>query len=130
MIQANELRIGNKVLSPHIKGSHATVEGILSGNKGIVVDGIITCENLEPIPLSPSILEACGFTIGSNQIWWRPNYLLSFRQTTEGFFTTIDHGENYPSSFGMAIKHLHQLQNIVAALTGTELTINLEKVKV
>jgi hypothetical protein len=88
----------------------------------------------EPIPLTPEILEKCGFndsgeSVGSH--WYyklvsiptnhiNVTYELSLFTTEEGGKYGINLEEQY---FGYC-QFLHQLQNIYFALTGEELIYN------
>jgi hypothetical protein len=88
---------------------------------------------LKPIPLTEEILLKCGFELnedlGDMKYYQIPN-------EKRGFGVCFDHDEIvfylfnikgitnliYDESF---FQHLHQLQNLYFALTGTELEINL-----
>lgn len=129
MIQATELRIGNKVISTFITGAIATVDGILPDNRGIVVDGVVTHENLHGVPLTPRILEACGFKDGGahdggKHSWRHADFPFGIDSDTLYYYD-----DNDCIHFADA-EYLHQLQNLFFALTGSELSINLEQVKV
>lgn len=122
MINANELRIGNWVRYHHDGGFidapifHLTDEDV----------------RVLPIPLTPEILEKAGFTM-SDTIW--DEDYLSFRanetQPNEIEIKYIDNviilgtGDSYYDVELTHIKHLHQLQNLIFALTGQELEINI-----
>ena len=137
MIQANELRIGNKLL---FLGEIVTFKNITE----IREDGIfwiktfepkIECKNFhfKPIPLSEEILLKCGFELnedlGDMKYYQIPN-------EKRGFGVCFDHDEIvfylfnikgitnliYDESF---FQYLHQLQNLYFTLTGKELEINL-----
>jgi len=125
MIQANELRIGNylhdpktgswlKVIQIDIDGNISTY--VMDRTKFPLPDGWST----SPIPLTPEILENCGFEK-------LPHYF-----SVERFhITKQDNSDYWWTAFNKnnahinKIKYLHQLQNLYFALTGQELTINL-----
>lgn len=138
MIQANELRIGDIVQSK--TGVWLTVIQISPGS--IMYDrfdmkavaGTCGIGEIFPIKLNSEVLETSGFARA---------------ELSRIYMKTIAHeGTDYPCTlqinFGEGIQicrsgigtlyapvtSLHQLQNLFFALTGTELTINLEKVKV
>jgi len=77
----------------------------------------------EPIPLTPEVLEKCGFHKQNNA--WVPEGHESKGYTTWDF-TIWDggRGEYYYNSaeFPTPLQFLHQLQNLYFALTGEELT--------
>jgi len=127
MIKANELRIGNKVkmkVSTSVDNDwfETTIE---------VADllGIENCDRLcTGIPLTPEILERCGFENYDNfnngdVEFYRLNglelqFLMHIGQFPE--FVYIDNITKEQKS--ITIKYLHQLQNFYA-LTGTELEV-------
>lgn len=113
MINANELRIGNWVKN---LGLDVKIEGY----------GIAFCAEgkliYEPIPLTPEMLEACGFEksdVYTNQYQFCTEYLIDRQDGSFGFLVGDDQSEI--SSF----KYLHQLQNLYFALTGEEIEIKL-----
>ena len=121
MIDPKELRIGNWV--------HETVLG------DCLVDGIramcanvhkpdnqhshytINGENLFPIPLTPEILEKCGF---ENNGFYRSHSdpYMEISPSATGFILSVN-GSEY--EIGETFNHLHQLQNLYFALTKAEL---------
>lgn len=135
MINKTELRIGNKV---YVNDAIAEVCGIGESDVSCrfqfgntIVLGRLSFEEIRPIELSPSILEACGFEKDRNG-WLLPGTQFSL---TEQFYPCwLDRmlwTQDLPEFKDLSLKHLHQLQNIFYWLTGgTELSINLEKVKV
>lgn len=117
-MNANELRIGNWVeyrddnLNLEFKPIEIGVADIVS------IDA--ACDNMyyEPIPLTPEILEKCGFD--SDWSYDIPKY-------QKNNFIMFWDGETLSANFGhmvdlsVYLKHLHQLQNLYYALTQTEL---------
>jgi hypothetical protein len=132
MIQANELRTGNWLLLdtgvalpfPH---------RIMPKDIYDLAEGKITISALQPLPLTPKLLEKCGFVIyGSDNV----HTVYGNNQDDSDFFLDYDwrHRENgfnpmiksrEYETIGSSIKYLHQLQNLYFALTETELKINL-----
>jgi hypothetical protein len=123
-MKVEELRIGNYVNFKFKTGDIITIKKdyceIQSDNM------IIKSEysDLQPIPLTPDILEKCGFDM--NPDW----------EKYDGYAAVLDLGwlnigmsimggvclfDNDNRSTGTNIKYLHQLQNLYYALTGEEL---------
>jgi hypothetical protein len=118
-LHATELRIGNWV---NVGGySHQVID--------IMIDGLNTLEHecypydmIEPIPLSHEILEKCGFVKEENG-WHKlricEDYInLYFEQLAKAELSVSGLGIKMPH-----IQYLHQLQNLIHALTGEELTV-------
>lgn len=135
MIQANELRIGAKALNDRVPvtviACHEDYATVLTsqGNK-------ITAhfDLMQPIPLTPEVLEKCGFEFKKNynykdgskgDVFTNGRYLLTVFYTGEGYSiswwsangTSLD-------GIGRQLLHLHDLQNLFFALTGEELAIS------
>lgn len=120
-IRSEELRIGNWLISIS-SGRQLVVDDI--GDSGIniqwyheLTDYEFRWQDVDPIPLTSSILEKCGFNIFSEQ------YNNGFRFK---YMKLYNHNENlyfnpYDWNFQLEIKYLHQLQNLFFALTGEEL---------
>lgn len=107
MISANELRIGNWVT---LNGKHHVVR----------VSTFLMCNHLHPIPLTPELLERCGFV--------KEGILYQYGKFSIAFGDTIitDNGRTYFNSWAIldhSPKYLHQIQNIYHALTGNELEV-------
>lgn len=77
-------------------------------------------KNMQPIPLTPELLEKCGFEDDSPDQFSSAAFLLE-KDNDEYLPLTCDSWQ----PFANRIKYLHQLQNLHFALTGEELTINL-----
>jgi len=109
MIKATELRIGNITNKGQI---------IAFYESGIHV-GYGRCyrfSELEPITLTPEILLKAGFTNYDEQKWEKGHIIL----------ICYADGVTYLSnSLHVNVFYFHQLQNLVHALTGNELEINL-----
>lgn len=110
MISIQELRIGNII---RYNGSIIPVSNIYIGQP--------TLEDAEPIPLSPEILEACGFEI--NQYGYRvKDGFKVYWDGMKSFQFNYDHNDEYNI---LELRHLHQLQNLYFAMTNTELEVKV-----
>lgn len=127
MIKENELRVDNWV-----KDSRTNT---LVQIGGIHVSGIIYVydkdyddwkRSIEPeaIPLTHGILEKAGFkqSRGSYRMFWH------LEKIEIRFFDSGLAKFKISSSHQVKIESLHQLQNLYFALTGEELSINLNEV--
>jgi hypothetical protein len=137
-IKASDLRIGNAVTWDaaneeltfigkgfvyEIHKEYCAVE--LNGNRAR-----IGCKYLRPIPLTPELLERCGFenyeVLEDEPIdlkLYLPSALLyaNLSWIREDQSVMLIDGD--ASRVGRPIKYLHQLQNLYFALTGEELQI-------
>ena len=146
MIQAKELRFGNKVYNPR-NAEIITVQQILHST--VIYDtqlkinkeesnnswsSVITCtsevvevikeveyHDIDPIVLTPQILEKCGFRNFIREEWIMRHSTghADFDLTPEGLRL------RHPTPSRTPIKYLHQLQNFCFALTGEEIEVNL-----
>lgn len=139
MIQANELRIGNVVrlnnkgweqfsgklcairqvsLNANEYYAGLKVLGELSLTDRCVGDLSQFLEYIEPVEITPEILEKCGFEKMSDR-WENEIDIYEYR---EGIYRLCldEYG-----ILSLDIKHLQQLQNLYFALTGKELSINI-----
>lgn len=112
-----ELRIGNWV---KYAGTITPVQ--IEAGSFINVENKV--EAFDPIELTPSILEQCGFAKPQNE---DELYFIKgdcadvfFYNDENGFECHVGNELTYNH-----IKHLHQLQNLYFSLTGEELKINL-----
>jgi hypothetical protein len=135
MIKANELRIGNWLITE--KGIPQKVEYIgetigftneCGGTDKHQKNPIFSydIDKIKPIPLTPEILEKCGFEHSN---------FISREFDKEGIynFKAVDHWEdgfliicNFMQA-GVMCKYLHQLQNLYFALAGEELLTGLSQ---
>jgi hypothetical protein len=133
MIKANELRIGNWIMDrggkmwqidhweePDVVATKQPIIGdhpVFGTMYGHPLTEYIT--HLQPIPLTPEILEKAGFTkMGGS---------FSFREftITANYDLIIDGSSyDYTGVYWGKIEYLHRLQNIIHSLTGDELTID------
>lgn len=145
MIKANELRIGNKinVYSDTVEVTDVADDGTIGTTA--YFDGQMGCcgctDNMaQPIPLTPEILEKCGFENKGDWEPWageakgvlyylpKPRRLEIIKDHMKGTFHRLIAGGNSEDEYGwydVEVKSLHQLQNLFFALTGAELTISL-----
>lgn len=121
MIKANELRIGNWVRDTWQDDQINNIIELNALEFSVrVCKG--NCNKLEPIPLTPEVLKACGCTQGEDKEMWRNSQgvWLTQRHNTDMFFVI-------GFRFGHYIKYLHEYQNVVYAFTGEELEINMHE---
>lgn len=129
MIKAAELRIGNLVRlflgigdnGPEYR--YLPIVGIMHDNRYLIGNTWVELSNnIEGVPLSEGILLKAGFEKCLNGFWSETeifnvkiidNEILVY---LAGSDTNLAHNN---------LKNLHQLQNLIHALTGEELTINL-----
>ena len=139
MIQAKELRIGNVIEAntpPMIVQAinKDSVELYMPGSEADNFEEDL--EKCNGIPLTPEILEKCGFQKANNDRWliemdgphrhieviWyglAKNIYVNLWEAPE-----LSSGEPIFYSIG-GVKYLHQLQNLYWCLCGKELLINL-----
>ncbi|MDR3712419.1 MAG: hypothetical protein P4L51_06360 [Puia sp.] len=146
MLHAKELRYGNKVFNS--KGEIITVQQILCSTiiydtqmnisaelapvKGFyessyssqMVEVVKEAEyqEIDPILLTPGILEKCGFRNFIREEWivtYGNNSHADFEFTSDGLRL------RHPTPSRVSILYLHQLQNFFFAVTGLELEVNL-----
>jgi hypothetical protein len=127
MIKVNELRIGNLFIDPltksYLRVSELTEEGkivstVIDRSKFPLPAGWST----EPIPLTPEILEKCGFENQKYDEW----EAFAYKDTPicahfDGVEWCFKYGFDSDLTFA-ACEYLHQLQNILFAITGEELS--------
>jgi hypothetical protein len=128
-MQANELRIGNLVIKSLKSGNGRKIEAEIGHADIARIFEKTGSFNYEPIPLTEEWLVRFGFiydpTIAKqNQSYWDKygnQRIFSLAKYEEGLFfeDIVIGGDIYKTE----IKHVHQLQNLYFALTGTELTL-------
>lgn len=126
-MKASELRVGNKLYSGN---QIVTVKQLILEDTDILIceeHGLFTLGyTVQPIPLTPEILEKCGFENKKEGILFElltgqiKLNLVFVNLVDSSYFITAVSGP-----FGMFHfphqRHLHQLQNLFHALTGEEL---------
>lgn len=137
MIYNSDLRIGN-LINYSEDGSLCSVLAI--DGLGLSVNVIKTQEitwveldQFEPIPLTPEILEKCGFSnfqkfnsdFDENGLYILHNEVIIHSYKDGKFYYGFLANDDDNLSFGIEIKSVHQLQNLYYALTQTELIVNL-----
>lgn len=122
MVKANELRVGNwvnilKTVPVLITGNH--IQSISEGDA-----------DYKPIPLTPEILEKCGFRKYKDDSGGKVfksfrynNLCIEYRtKKSRGMIVWHDSNDDYGITLpSISIISLHQLQNLYYALTGEEL---------
>lgn len=122
-MKANELRIGNWIrYSQH----YVRVKDILGHNwvkTYEIIDGDL--DHYDGIPLTPEILEKCGFVRHYDDRLW---YKLSdneVRFTLWSYLIPDSYCFKFMTFRSSEIYHLHQLQNLYHSLTQTELNVEI-----
>lgn len=126
MIKANELRLGNWVYSLFIAHEPKKIPTQIISITGDNTDG--QYDEMEPIPITPEILEKCGFEYFA----W-PDFLefthyikddFILRETDSGYsFFNTSKCNGADRQHLVIIQYLHKLQNLYFALTGEELEV-------
>jgi hypothetical protein len=136
MIQATELRIGNWIAEEAALSNSITycqLNSISKDKISVVKNGnwIVNtrCYYCLPIPLTPEILEKCGFVgkYKSCGYSYTKNIVTLTSQDEDDLGNPVP---NYVLHFyynyqGAPLYYLHQLQNLYFVLTGEELNISL-----
>lgn len=147
MIKANELRIGNWVSNIKTEDFSQFFASVISIEKDCVqisrnpddeagmnvfLDDV---HGIEPISLTPEILENCGFVCTSTQLNYFRKYL-NEGSKADSCLVKMEFGDLGVTAwvafvnrwtmneFYVRVKYLHQLQNLYFTLTGEELEIN------
>lgn len=83
---------------------------------------------MEPISLSPELLEKAGFEMMPNSFMAskviRAGFRIGYHNGNASECSLFQHGIEFPLAAGQ-VKYLHSLQNLYFALSGEELEINL-----
>ena len=134
MIQANELRIGNYVYYKKDR-NYYDIRALCrdrvhpinivehDGNIRYAID--CTLEDLQPIPLTPEILESCGAKKEDDYLILDMQIIQLAYDLSEKKITFDLYADFHLEPFEIECNYLHQLQNLYFALTGEELKINL-----
>jgi hypothetical protein len=114
MIQSSELRMSNYVYSSDFVIKSYSPQGLFNLMKNID-DGY---NNINPIPLTEQWLIDFGFENISCGEWQKGYIILDNEYTDKGIWNIV---EDY-QCLTIAVKHVHQLQNLYFALTNKELS--------
>lgn len=128
MIKVNELRIGSWVLCEDNANKYVK-KPLLVSNIGSLS---IWCydngeevqkynNNVHPIELTPTVLEACGMAYDKHLDEW---FLIN-----DYVFHTTDEENVIEFDYCIKLCYLHQLQNLYFVLTGEELEIDVDKLQ-
>jgi len=125
-MNANELRLGNWVEanSPMMQVKEITEHTVGLYMPGSEADPFLyDIEDIRHIKLSPEILEKCGFEDMHEKTYG----YVEFADKLHAIYSTADGYSFHPfctndKDCQIKIKFLHQLQNLIFALTGEELT--------
>lgn len=117
-MKSSELRIGNWVSVNTAQGGWWLDQQVAAGDFGVTAAGTLLVEAFEPIPLTKEWLLKFGFENKSGNYYLKINELKDFiLQKEEVGYMMCD------IDILVNIKYVHQLQNLIYALTGEELTI-------
>ena len=137
MINCRELRIGNLLKYSGLITSGISEVECINRHSDLFRDNSIRLKSgahegeCSPIPLTPDVFEACDFTFHHNDCG---NGVLCIKDIHVG---TEFQYKIYPKELGSAeeptgalkLKYLHQLQNLIFAITGEELSVDTTKIK-
>lgn len=126
MIKTNEIRVGNKYSLKRGKGWIETIITEEIMGKIFSDDSEYALDDFEPIILTPEALKMYGYEYKDmmfgdpdNRLqYWRKGWFIIER----GGKITLFNDKESPIS--VECKHLHQLQNLVSDLLGTEMNLN------
>lgn len=95
-------------------------------DQGEYLDEFTDIRHFEPIPLTPEVLEACGFKYFDNiEDWGYENDGIRISDFDDYFYLDLLDQQG----IDLEIRSAHQLQNLYYAITGKELTIDIDKLK-
>ena len=134
-MEASELRIGNWVTyNPESVDDGTSIIPLavscIDEEVGVILrDGFTNCylfNEILPIPLTPEILEKCGFEKANDRYGgYLSPVFNSGRIRLSWYSETDDDWYWYNGCWNTKIKHLHQLQNLYWCLCWEELIVNL-----
>lgn len=116
-MQANELRLGNLVASVYT--DHFFEITSIDEGRICTEDSSLNINHIEGIPLTPEILEKAGFDYVTDKTFESKTFDIWVSEAN-GKYTFTGRPDG-----GILLEYLHQLQNLIYALTGQELIINL-----
>lgn len=115
MIDAKELRLGNWLINEHGR------EYQVDGHEIYQFDTMPEYRELwHGIPLTPEVLEACGF-VSKKRWYYKEKFCLGYLTTDLHFQAEWKFGGVEGTWNLLDIKYLHQLQNLYFDLCGQEL---------
>jgi len=122
MIKANELRIGVNIQEKIYSscGVHLVVREVTED----LLEVLFAARNYDDfggIPLTPEILEQCGFNQSINH---HLDYYIDTGVGNNVFCLRIDRPFKHEGNWWLEVKYLHQLQNLYSSITGRELKLN------
>lgn len=129
MIAANEIRVGNWIkysdstdITKYYRGKYVKVD--IDNFEDIVLDQrYTTIELYTGIPITPEILEKAGFEMHYDKmLWYKSGYKFRIKFYPVGLGYCIQYNDYRSNVF----HYVHQFQNVIFALTGEELNIQLE----
>jgi len=119
MIQANELRIGNWYKCRKTGLTEESYERFSDFQS--FANYLYDCD---PVPLTPEILRKCHFSERALAFTGHIGFTLNDEDYYIGLLDDNKGGWKFHNPhFNLTIQYLHQLQNLVFALTGKELYI-------
>lgn len=139
-MKANELRIGNLIMYTNEKDLNRALRGTVLC---VDIDTLMYVENnsradfYEPIPITPEILEKCGFWykpggISGADMWQGMGFWYRVKELpNQEFLLRGDFSRKKPIAlklvgwFNSNIEYIHQLQNLYFSMTGEELEVKL-----
>lgn len=120
MIKANEIRLGNWVSEQGPDGKIHYFQMSIDFLEALEAEPGL----FDPIPLTPEILEKCGF-----EEWAKGNWKLPEVLCLNGWSNKFNYYEPYQvlSTYtgNVYLQYVHQLQNLYFALTGEEISIDM-----
>ena len=120
-MKANEIRIGNYIADIHSPKGFFQVTEIHKSTVRYGYDYKARYEDLVPIPLTEEILMKAGFEKDILILFYRNSFIIAKTKTRWAFY------HNGLTSGELArIDYVHELQNLIFALTGEEIKIDLE----
>lgn len=132
MISNTDLRINNLVL---YRGEVSVVKGVLKTSVDLLVDPCVRftkmalLENIQPIPLTEEWLVKIGFSCISRHSFHNyalpNNFIISMWMQDKPISGFEERGVCYWGEHFIALRFVHQVQNLYFTITGQELTITL-----
>lgn len=124
MIKANELRVGNNVQCVGIYKESILRAGFITVDAEFILlveQGKILAAS---VPLTPELLEACGFTKLPEQPGGYQGYLLGndfelgFDKHNDRYYYECSNREGYRNECYVTLTSLHELQNLFFYISG------------